>query len=118
MSKEVGDNVRFGLQVVIVLLMGIGAWFANEVWAEQKTIRHDIATYQSDVVTRIAKLDIFAEVEKASRFSAQDWIRENNLIVSNFNNMNRRLDKADETLAQVSKTLSKLEEKKASRDEF
>lgn len=103
------ENLRLWLQIVIALFMAIGAWFAKEVWEGQKSLAITSATRFETLSKQIASLDKDAAVTQANRFTAVDWTKANEVIMTRFNINERRLDRHDDTLSQISETLQKIE---------
>ncbi len=85
-------------------LLGAGVlvicWFCREIWQNQRDLKNDIQIINIDRAS-----------ERASKFTASDWNAAKTLIDAQFNAVERRTFKLENSAERVNESLQRIETK-------
>jgi hypothetical protein len=111
MGIEANGNIRLSIQVLTVIFMAFGGWFAKEVYDGQKEIRKESSIKFDTILAQIAKLDKDAAVVTSSRFSSTDWFKAKETLDTRSIASEQRITKLEDTMIIIVEKLSRIENK-------
>jgi hypothetical protein len=85
---------------LLLTCLGIGGWFAQQVWQGQK-----------DIVVRLNRMDVDQAAVNSSRFTAMDWVVAKAALDNQMNINERRIFKLETSFDMILRSQERIEGK-------
>lgn len=106
-----GFTLKDLAQGLVVVLMGLLAFFARETYEQQKELAQGQTALSESVAERFHTFDVWRAEVQANRFTSMDWVRAKQALDDADNSIDKRLTRTEDTYIEIKKQLDRLEGK-------